>query len=91
MPLVLLPLRSYMFCKDLLQMASLRHTAIMQIVETVTPVREKLDACLVFPSMPAVMCAWPSYVCASISMHCCWALSAMGKKRDSGVLSVQYA
>jgi hypothetical protein len=28
-----------------------------QIVETVTPVRERLDACLVFPSMPAVMCA----------------------------------
>ncbi|KAK9822197.1 hypothetical protein WJX81_002621 [Elliptochloris bilobata] len=26
-----------------------------KIVETVTPVREKLDACLVFPSMPAVM------------------------------------
>ncbi len=28
-----------------------------QIVETVTPVRDQLDACLVFPSMPAVMCA----------------------------------
>ena len=42
---------------------SLTHTAILQIVETVTPVREKLDACLVFPSMPAVMCAWPSPLC----------------------------
>ena len=30
---------------------------VAQIVETVTPVRERLDACLVFPSMPAVMCA----------------------------------
>ena len=28
---------------------------IMQIVETVTPRRDDLDACLVFPSMPAVM------------------------------------
>ena len=26
-------------------------------METVTPVRDRLDACLVFPSMPAVMCA----------------------------------
>ena len=34
-----------------------------QIVETVTPVREKLDACLVFPSMPAVMCAARSRAC----------------------------
>ncbi|PNH11098.1 Magnesium-chelatase subunit ChlH, chloroplastic [Tetrabaena socialis] len=28
---------------------------VAEIVEAVTPVREKLDACLVFPSMPAVM------------------------------------
>ena len=28
-----------------------------QIVETVGPARERMDACLVFPSMPAVMCA----------------------------------
>ena len=27
----------------------------MQIVEVVKPLREELDACLVFPSMPAVM------------------------------------
>ena len=27
----------------------------MQIVEAVQPMREKLDACLIFPSMPAVM------------------------------------
>lgn len=26
-----------------------------QIVEAVTPLREKLDACVIFPSMPAVM------------------------------------
>lgn len=26
-----------------------------QIVEAVTPVRDNLDACVVFPSMPAVM------------------------------------
>ena len=26
-----------------------------QIVEAVLPMREKLDACLIFPSMPAVM------------------------------------
>jgi len=29
--------------------------AALQIVEAVTPVRDRLDACLVFPSMPAVM------------------------------------
>ena len=28
---------------------------IVQIVATVTPKRDDLDACLVFPSMPAVM------------------------------------
>ena len=27
----------------------------MQIVEAVQPMRERLDACLIFPSMPAVM------------------------------------
>ncbi len=32
----------------------LRATSL-QIVEAVAPVREKLDACVVFPSMPAVM------------------------------------
>jgi magnesium chelatase subunit H len=27
----------------------------LQIVEAVSPLRENLDACLIFPSMPAVM------------------------------------
>jgi magnesium chelatase subunit H len=27
----------------------------MQIVQAVQPMRERLDACLIFPSMPAVM------------------------------------
>ncbi len=29
--------------------------ALAQIVQAVQPRREKLDACLIFPSMPAVM------------------------------------
>lgn len=43
----------------------LTDTSSLQVVAAVAPHREKLDACLVFPSMPAVMrlnklgrCVW---------------------------------
>ncbi len=32
-----------------------RQTSPPQIVDAVAPVRERLDACVIFPSMPAVM------------------------------------
>ena len=35
--------------------ASAPETAAMSYVEAVAPARDSLDACLVFPSMPAVM------------------------------------
>ena len=49
--------RSY--CCMFLSVDRLKHGAYappcMQIVEAVQPMRERLDACLIFPSMPAVM------------------------------------
>lgn len=40
---------------SLVRTAPAHVTLVVQIVEVVQPQREKLDACLIFPSMPAVM------------------------------------
>lgn len=36
-------------------MLTVMHLSYMQIVEAVKPYRDSMDACLIFPSMPAVM------------------------------------
>lgn len=42
-------------CLLLLLLAPACRTACCQIVEAVSPQRSRLDACVIFPSMPAVM------------------------------------